>query len=99
MVRCWGCRRPSPPVALFYEEAGRPAEADLVVMSFPTAADRRRFESSPAVAQALSRTTYVPIRLDGAIVLLAPNVVSTGRLLDRLRPALARVAPVPVTGR
>ncbi|GAA1859858.1 ABC transporter substrate-binding protein [Pseudonocardia alni subsp. carboxydivorans] len=86
-------------VALSYEEAGRLAEADLVVMSFPTAADRRRFEGDPVVARALSRTTYVPIGLDEAIALQAPNVVSTGWLLDRLRPALDRAAAAPATGR
>ncbi|WP_145981355.1 ABC transporter substrate-binding protein [Pseudonocardia sp. HH130629-09] len=86
-------------VALSYEEAGRLAEADLVVMSFPTPADRRRFEGNPVVARALARTTYVPIGLDEAIALQAPNVVSTGWLLDRLRPALERVAAAPATGR
>lgn len=86
-------------VALSYEEAGRLAEADLVVMSFPTPADRRRFEGNPVVARALARTTYVPIGLDEAIALQAPNVVSAGWLLDRLRPALERVAAAPATGR
>ncbi|GAA1384647.1 iron-siderophore ABC transporter substrate-binding protein [Pseudonocardia kongjuensis] len=71
-------------VGLSYEEAGRLAEADLVIMSFPTAADRARFEASPVVAQALSGVTYLPITLDQAIALQAPSVVSVGWLLDTL---------------
>ncbi|ANY05457.1 ABC transporter substrate-binding protein [Pseudonocardia sp. HH130630-07] len=79
-------------VGLSYEEAGRLAEADLLLMTFVSTGDRTRFEGSPVVRPALAGAEYVPTSLDLAIALQSPNLVSTPWLLEQLRPSLERTA-------
>ncbi|MEQ3553115.1 ABC transporter substrate-binding protein [Pseudonocardia nematodicida] len=81
-------------VGLSYEEASRLDDADLLFMTFAADGDRSRFEGNELV-QRLSivrEDRYRPVDLDEAVALQAPSVVSTGWLIDRIRPALEQAA-------
>ncbi|MEU6701341.1 ABC transporter substrate-binding protein [Pseudonocardia sp. NPDC046786] len=81
-------------VGVSYEEIGRLSDADLLIMTFAGADDRATFEGNELVqrVRAVREGNYVPIDLDTAVALQAPNPVSTGWLLDQLRPSLEKVA-------
>ncbi|OLL73264.1 hypothetical protein Ae168Ps1_1648 [Pseudonocardia sp. Ae168_Ps1] len=81
-------------VGISYEEVGRLSEADLLLMTFAGEGDRATFEGDELVqrVRAVQQGTYVPLTLDQAVALQAPNVVSAGWLVDQLRPALEKVA-------
>ena len=81
-------------VGLSYEEVGRLSEADLLLMTFAGDGDRSAFESNELVqrVRAVQEGIYVPLTLDQAVALQAPNVVSVGWLVDQLRPSLQKVA-------
>lgn len=81
-------------VGLSYEEVGRLSEADLLLMTFAGSGDRAAFEQNELVrrVRAVQQGTYVPLTLDQAVALQAPNVVSAGWLIDQLRPSLEKVA-------
>lgn len=81
-------------VGLSYEEASRLSEADLLLMTFAGDGDRAAFEGNELIrrVRAVQQGHYVPLTLDQAVALQAPNIVSTGWLLDQLRPSLEKVA-------
>ncbi|MEV1292089.1 ABC transporter substrate-binding protein [Pseudonocardia sp. NPDC049635] len=81
-------------VGVSYEEVGRLSDADLLVMTFASDDDQERFEGHELVqrVRAVAEGNYVPVDLDTAVALQAPNPVSTGWLLDQLRPSLEKLA-------
>ncbi|MFC5996713.1 ABC transporter substrate-binding protein [Pseudonocardia hispaniensis] len=81
-------------VGVSYEQVGRLDSADVLFMTFAGEGDRTTFESNPLVRRLrpVREGTYLPLTLDQAVALQAPNVVAVGWLLDQLRPALQQVA-------
>lgn len=81
-------------VGVSYEEVSRLSEADLLLMTFAAAGDRATFEGNELVrrVRAVGDGTYTALTLDQAVALQAPNVVSTGWLIDQLRPSLEKIA-------
>jgi iron complex transport system substrate-binding protein len=84
-------------VGVSYEQVGRLDSADVLFMTFAGSDDRARFEGNALVRQLrpVREGNYVPLTLDQAIALQAPNVVAADWLIDQLRPALAKVASSP----
>jgi iron complex transport system substrate-binding protein len=68
--------------------------ADVLFMTFAGDGDRARFEGDALVGhlRRVREGNYVPVTLDPAVALQAPNPVSVGWLLDQLRPALEKAA-------
>ncbi|TWF74302.1 iron complex transport system substrate-binding protein [Pseudonocardia hierapolitana] len=81
-------------VGVSYEQVGMLDSADALFMTFAAGDDRARFEGNPLVRQLrpVREGNYLPLSLDQAIALQAPNVVAVRWLLDQLRPALQKVA-------
>jgi iron complex transport system substrate-binding protein len=84
-------------VGVSYEQVGRLDSADVLFMTFAGSDDRARFEGNALVRQLrpVREGNYVPLTLDQAVAMQAPNVVAVDWLLDQLRPALAKVASSP----
>jgi iron complex transport system substrate-binding protein len=81
-------------VGVSYEQVGQLDSADLLFMTFAAEDDRARFEGNALVRQLrpVRAGNYLPLTLDQAIALQAPNVVAVDWLLDQLRPTLQKVA-------
>lgn len=81
-------------IGVSYEQVGMLDAADALFMTFAGSGDRERFEGNPLVQQlrAVRGGTFVPLSLDQAIALQAPNVVAVDWLLGQLRPTLTKVA-------
>lgn len=81
-------------VGVSYEQVGQLDSADVLFMTFAAGDDRARFEGNPLVRQLrpVREGNYLPLTLDQAVALQAPNVVAVDWLLDQLRPALEKVA-------
>jgi iron complex transport system substrate-binding protein len=81
-------------VGVSYEQVGLLDGADVLFMTFAAADDRARFEGNALVQQLrpVREGNYLPLTLDQAIALQAPNVAAVDWLLDQLRPALQKVA-------
>jgi iron complex transport system substrate-binding protein len=81
-------------VGVGYENVGMLDGADVLFVTFAGRGDQARFESSPLVQQlrAVRGGTYLPLTLDQAVALQAPNVVAVDWLLGQLRPTLQKVA-------
>lgn len=81
-------------VGVSYEQVGLLDGADVLFMTFAAGDDRARFEGNALVQQLrpVRNGTYLPLTLDQAIALQAPNVVAVDWLLDGLRPTLQKVA-------
>jgi iron complex transport system substrate-binding protein len=84
-------------VGVSYEQVGRLDGADVLFMTFAAGNDRARFEGNALVQQLrpVREGTYLPLTLDQAVALQAPNVVAVDWLLDQLRPTLQKVAALP----
>jgi iron complex transport system substrate-binding protein len=81
-------------VGVSYEQVGLLDGADVLFMTFAAADDRARFEDNALVQQLrpVREGNYLPLTLDQAIALQAPNVAAVDWLLDQLRPTLQKVA-------
>ena len=81
-------------VGVSYENVGMLDGADGMFITFAGAGDQARFEGSPLVQQlrAVRGGTFMPLTLDQAVALQAPNVVAVDWLLGQLRPTLAKMA-------
>jgi iron complex transport system substrate-binding protein len=81
-------------VGVSYEQVGQLDGADVLFMTFAARDDQARFEGNALVQQLrpVRAGNYLPLTLDQAVALQAPNVVAVGWLLDQLRPALQKVA-------
>lgn len=81
-------------VGVSYEQVGLLDSADVLFMTFAAEDDRARFEGNALVQQLrpVREGNYLPLTLDQAIALQAPNVVAVDWLLDQLRPTLQKVA-------
>jgi iron complex transport system substrate-binding protein len=81
-------------VGVSYEEVGLLDSADVLFMTFATSDDQARFEGNALVQQLrpVREGTYLPLTLDQAIALQAPNVAAVEWLIDQLRPTLEKVA-------
>ncbi|MHA6620794.1 ABC transporter substrate-binding protein [Pseudonocardia sp. DLS-67] len=81
-------------VGVSYEQVGLLDDADVLFMTFAGTDDRARFEDNPLVRQLrpVQDGNYLPLTLDQAVALQAPNVVAVDWLLDELRPTLQKVA-------
>jgi iron complex transport system substrate-binding protein len=81
-------------VGVSYEQVGLLDSADALFMTFAAGDDRARFEGNPLVRQLrpVREGNYLPLTLDQAVALQAPNVVAVHWLLEQLRPALQKVA-------
>jgi iron complex transport system substrate-binding protein len=81
-------------VGVSYEQVSRLDGADVLFMTFAAGDDRARFEGNALVQQLrpVREGNYLPLTLDQAIALQAPNVVAVDWLLDQLRPTLQKVA-------
>jgi iron complex transport system substrate-binding protein len=84
-------------VGVSYEQIGLLDSADALFMTFAAEDDRARFEGNALVRQLrpVREGNYLPLTLDQAIALQAPNVVAVDWLLDQLRPTLQKVASTP----
>jgi iron complex transport system substrate-binding protein len=84
-------------VGVSYEQVGLLDGADVLFMTFAAADDRARFEGNALVQQLrpVRAGSYLPLTLDQAIALQAPNVAAVDWLLDQLRPTLQKVAGTP----
>ncbi len=81
-------------VGVSYEQVGQLDSADLLFMTFAADGDRARFEGNALVQQLrpVREGNYLPLTLDQAVAMQAPNVVAVEWLLGQLRPTLQRVA-------
>jgi iron complex transport system substrate-binding protein len=81
-------------VGVSYEQVGQLDEADALFITFAAGDDRARFEGNALVQQLrpVREGNYLPLTLDQAVALQAPNVVAVDWLLDQLRPSLQKVA-------
>lgn len=81
-------------VGVSYEQVGMLDSADVLFMTFAGDGDRARFEGNALVQRLrpVREGHYLPLTLDQAVALQAPNVVSVGWLLDQLGPTLQKVA-------
>ena len=77
-------------VGVSYEQVGMLDSADALFVTFAGTGDRERFEGSPLVQQlrAVKDGTFLPLTLDQAVALQAPNVVAVDWLIGQLRPTL-----------
>jgi iron complex transport system substrate-binding protein len=84
-------------VGVSYEQVGMLDDADVLFMTFAAGDDRARFEGNALVRQLrpVREGDYLPLTLDQAVALQAPNVVAVDWLLDQLRPTLQKVARPP----
>jgi len=83
-------------VGVSYENVGMLDGADGLFITFAGTGDQARFDGSPLVQQlrAVRGGTFMPLTLDQAVALQAPNVVAVDWLLDQLRPTLQKIAAV-----
>ncbi|SHK15361.1 iron complex transport system substrate-binding protein [Pseudonocardia thermophila] len=81
-------------VGVSYEQVGMLDGADALFMTFAGPGDREQFEGNALVQQLrpVREGTYLPLTLDQAVALQAPNVVNVDWLLEQLRPTLEKVA-------
>lgn len=81
-------------VGVSYEQVSRLGGADVLFMTFAGSDDRARFEGNALVQQLrpVREGRYLPLTLDQAVAMQAPNVVAVDWLLGELRPTLEKVA-------
>jgi iron complex transport system substrate-binding protein len=81
-------------VGVSYENVSMLDGADGMFITFAGTGDQARFEGSPLVQQlrAVRGGTFMPLTLDQAVALQAPNVVAVDWLLGQLRPTLEKMA-------
>ncbi len=77
-----------------YEQVGRLGGADVLFLTFAGSDDRARFEGNALVQQLrpVREGRYLPLTIDQAVAMQAPNVVAVEWLLGQLRPTLEKVA-------
>ncbi|MFD0884184.1 ABC transporter substrate-binding protein [Streptosporangium algeriense] len=76
-----------------YEQAGLFEDADVLFMTYQGDRYRQQFEKHPVVGGLdIVKSRYVPLDIEVATALQAPNVVAVPWLLDRLRDGLGKVS-------
>ncbi|MFF0575266.1 ABC transporter substrate-binding protein [Streptosporangium saharense] len=76
-----------------YEQAGLFEDADVLFMTYQSDQYRQQFEKDPVVGKlGIMKSRYVPLDIEVATALQAPNVVAVPWLLDRLRDGLGKVS-------
>ncbi|MFI1379719.1 ABC transporter substrate-binding protein [Embleya sp. NPDC020886] len=74
------------------EHAGLFEDAGVLFMTYQSPELQQRFENDPIVARlAIMKTRYVPLDIEAATALQAPNAAAVPWLLDRLRDGLNRI--------
>lgn len=76
-----------------YEQAGLFEDADVLFMTYQSDQYRQQFEKDPVVGRlGIMKSRYVPLDIEVATALQAPNVVAVPWLLDRLKDGLGKVS-------
>ncbi len=80
-------------IGISYERAGELGAADVLFMTFPSAADRQTFEGNALVKKlpVVEQGRYLAMPLPAAQLLQGPNVAGVPWLLDQLKPTLRKL--------